>query len=346
MKNYSLVMRKLRKIDFFGKLLTFNENDSEKYHTFFGLFLSVVTIATCVVIGFLFGQEIYKRETPFVNSSLDFINPQESLVNLKDMPMFFNFVDMYGNAYSNPEDYFTFFIETVLTDENFNVQYMDPTFGLTPCKLDLFDEEHHQYLKDVFVEGNLFFCFEYKDTSQAKNIMGSPDAVLNILNFAKCNPNTKTCADDLDTILTDFYISFYYLESYFDQKNYKNSHQRYLNSKIFKASNGLYRRQNIKFQHHELITDKGWIIEDIQTESLITFESIITDVNFASEAEGIYKNLLLDLAFTSSLVKPIVSRNYLKVQELLARIGGFFNACLVIFTIISADYIEFSLFNS
>ena len=59
----------LRILDIFGRPITFETKDSENFKTYFGGLLTVITGILMIIIGFIFGEEIYQRENPNVLES-------------------------------------------------------------------------------------------------------------------------------------------------------------------------------------------------------------------------------------------------------------------------------------
>ena len=53
------------KLDFIGPQFTLENNDASRFQSWQGLVWAILAVATCTTIGFMFGQEIYKRNNPY-----------------------------------------------------------------------------------------------------------------------------------------------------------------------------------------------------------------------------------------------------------------------------------------
>ena len=82
------------RIDIFGRELTFEKDESKNYHTWFGIISSISVFICCIVIGFLFGKEIYERKVPIVSISKEYNN--NSTINLDSIPMILLFLNSRG----------------------------------------------------------------------------------------------------------------------------------------------------------------------------------------------------------------------------------------------------------
>lgn len=85
-------MKLLKQFDLFGQLLTFEENNSNLFKTRTGNLLSYILIACIMTACFIFGQEIYKRETPLIVTGVEIVGRKESTVQLNDFPFLISLV--------------------------------------------------------------------------------------------------------------------------------------------------------------------------------------------------------------------------------------------------------------
>ena len=87
-------LKKLKKIDLYGRDLMFEEHDVQAFKTYVGSLLTLITFITLTIIGFLFGKEIYQIKIPIVTVSNEILN--ESLVPLSDFPIVMYFANKNG----------------------------------------------------------------------------------------------------------------------------------------------------------------------------------------------------------------------------------------------------------
>ena len=59
----------LKKLDIFGRELTFEEHNVQSFKTFLGAIMSILVFIAIVVMGIMFGKEVYERKLPAVAST-------------------------------------------------------------------------------------------------------------------------------------------------------------------------------------------------------------------------------------------------------------------------------------
>lgn len=135
-----------RKIDLFGKLYIFEEKDHQKFTTVLGTLLTFIIIITCIVIGFLFGQEVYQRKNPTVLNSTEKID--FSRINLSEFPIFFAIVN--GPSVNQPTapDYIKMEMTQIEFDKNFSptVSYYS---GYKQCSVSDYSELYQPYVQNI-----------------------------------------------------------------------------------------------------------------------------------------------------------------------------------------------------
>ncbi len=94
----------IKKFDFLGNKYSFEENSHSNYTSTVGSIFSIIIIITSMVLAFLFGQEVYKRNNPSVYSLQEFI--PYSRVNFTDFPILFSFFWENGTSIKDPNKYF------------------------------------------------------------------------------------------------------------------------------------------------------------------------------------------------------------------------------------------------
>ncbi len=149
--------------------------------------------------------------------------------------------------------------------------------------------------------------------------------------FSRCS---KNCAPDRDKILEGMLIGFTYVDSYISPSDYKNPVKYNSNMKTLMTSLKISKRIFFFFHKNILQTNTGLIFEDYLTERYISFAGTETDMYF-SDTE------LMRILIESPTVVSLNNREYLKLQELIANLGGFFNGILILTKLIFGDYLKF-----
>jgi hypothetical protein len=131
------------------------------------------------------------------------------------------------------------------------------------------------------------------------------------------------------------YVAVSYYNSFFNPKSYDDPVYYYQDIYTKQVATGLVYDTYIRLSKDEFISDNGWILESNQKSNAIKVESMKEDTYPP------YFERLIRIIFEVSKKKESVSRSYMKVQELFAKVGGLFNACNIIFNLILYDYILF-----
>lgn len=162
-----------KRIDIFGRNLMFEERNTQTFQTAIGATLSFILFISVMIIGLLFGKEIYERKTPYILKSEEIGTKEETHVDLKSFPLIFSIFDHDGNKiteninslFNIKVTYFTISSKMEL------VEY--PYYGFSQCNA----EEFTSYQIEV---GNIIsnqrknagwqnFCLNYNKSSYNSN---------------------------------------------------------------------------------------------------------------------------------------------------------------------------------
>lgn len=368
----------IKKIDFFGKTFTFEEDGDQTYKTFIGGILTIVLMITITVMGFIFGQEIYLKKLPNVSRTQEILS--YSRINISELPFLFSF-DVARQEISDYTKYFT--IESVYnsrpvsdndsddhydshdsTGNNTNTNFDDDNDGdgvigetkiahnLQPCLLSYFthlSESQYSLIEEEFNNDDYIFCFPpeiYYDL-YFQNELNMQNSTVIITKFTKCfnsTQNNNHCAGDLDNIISKFDVKLTYLNSYINPKNFTEPIVYYVESMYLHFSDGFSKKLYLKFTRDLFISDNGWILENYKKINYIALRSQINDLDKDDEGE------LYQIILESPFIRTQYDRNYIKIQEVFAKIGGLFSGLNLFAYIVLYNYTKFkymmSVFNA
>lgn len=320
------------KVDIYGLPLTFEEEESSKVATFGGLVGSLFTMAFIIAMSILFGRELIQRRHPFSITSEEFI--ETSSVFLKEMPLIFNFhLDqgerLDGRLYFEMDVYQFYTYETITIDMDLYLK-----------KCDYRDYTKHQEWVRKLTENTTvdYLCLAHNDTSKIVNPYGSPNSTFIHISFRKCDSTKRKCANDLDRVLSDVYVQTLFQDAYVDVNNNDNPVTFY-ETRITSQNNlSFLKRSFISFRNNALIDDSGWLLENYNTTEFITLGNIRVDMN---PSYGRLTDNLYWMTFDSTQIRKRISRSYMKLQDLLAKIGGIVKGSLIIVEILLIYYSRF-----
>ena len=136
-----------------------------------------------------------------------------------------------------------------------------------------------------------------------------------------------------------------YPQAFFSPGNYTNPIQvSYVNYFQLLSSN-LYKKNRYFFEQSELSSDKGWIFQDLDTYSLITYDNSNNDIDYKSHED--LKIPLISSSIYATTIYLMKNHNkynlsYMKVQDLAAQVGGFMKIVMVFCYVINYHLNEFS----
>lgn len=185
------------------------------------------------------------------------------------------------------------------------------------------------------------YCIKYNNDLYIQNDYSAASSSYLNVRFSLCDETLNQCGDDLserDRLISDLYVVSLYVDSYIDSSNYENPKKYYSVTNPIKVSEGLLQRHFYNIQKINFIDHKGWMLEDKISEDVLSIKSISKEVSAA------YNNNLLWVTLSSPNIRSRIERSYMKIQDTLAKIGGFFNALFIIILILSKNYVDFSFY--
>lgn len=330
----------LRKIDLFGKPLIFEDKESQRHHTAVGNIVTVLIIATCLVFIFLFGNEIYERKTPAVIVSEEII---ESKLNFRDYPVMFTFQYFNGLPIRNTSKAFNLTITNITVTSELNVIYQEIKGWMKECDLSQYEEKYRLLINKTLEDNRKantgaaeMFCVDPNLFVQSNPFNST---ALNF-RFAPCNPKERECHPDLARVSQDAYVFVRTFDGITDPKNYTNPITYLTTIRGQQISGSFMKRTTFSIQKSKLVTHKGWLLEDIVEEEFFTMGTESKDIN------PTFRNEIFIATFSASTRRSLLTRKYMKVQDLLANIGGFFNFLHIFSFILLNDYVNFNFYAS
>lgn len=327
----------LKKIDFISNKYSFEHNDSSIYQTYQGAFFSLVVLITSLVLTLMFGKEIYKKELPIVNNSLE--AAEDSTIYLSKFPIFFSLYSTTTGKYLNIDNYLDINIKII----NFNGHgaSLAHNYSFISENKVVFSEFDY-VVKDYFKNdnNNSTYTLNFTEYDSFKNIMGTENSSILTINFSFCDPyKTKDCKIDSNFFRTNPVIMFWHIDFNIDSLNYKQPIKPYIKSSLYSLNRNSAKYVTYYFIKSSYESDNGWMLEDKFITNFYTKLNKDVDIKIFDSNAG---NLdCLGIILSSNQLHNKVIRSYMKVQELFAKIGGIANAVLIIVKILSYHYLRF-----
>lgn len=336
MSNKSRLGSLYKNLDFFGFQFNLRENGKKRYKTYTGALLSSFIWVTCIVLAFMFGVEIYERKIPMINTSEEF--QESSIIYLKNMPFVFSMFTDEGIIINNINEYITIVTSSFIIHKDYTVSYEFNKLKLKSCA-DVKYNRHQAFVDEAMKVGANSQCLDHDESTFLKNAYTERDSSYLTVQFVKCNPQIKKCADDLDKQVASIYVQMYFLDTFIDSSNYESPVQFYGRSETQQINHKFLKRNYFRFSTNKYISDNGWILEDLKTEQYIKLSSSRFDM---APVEGTpLEDHLYWITLESPRLRTIYKRQYMKIQELFAKIGGLVKGITLAIQILTYQYFRF-----
>lgn len=327
----------LMKADFFSENISLNFNESKRLNSSFGVFLTIIVASLSLILCLMFGRDVYQRKNPVISESTLF--NENSIIKKNKMLFFFNFRYNEGTIQPDLDKYIDFKLLSLNLSNSVIVGNKYINLEMVPCS-----DSHFENYANIFAENNIdsenykdkFQCVDLPDDFQIYNPYGFSNSTLNLFRFIYCDPEKTVCPDDLESFKQQRFIDFKFLDNYVNSYSHEKTINYFINSISIQLNDKFSKRTFLSFTNNVYSSDNGWLFEAVDETHFVSFESKETDISpFTS-------NILYEIILQSPQISKQYKRSYLKLQDLLAKVGGFINGLIIILKILTIDYFEYS----
>jgi hypothetical protein len=328
-------------LDLAGAKIELQHKKSTTIKTYFGSTVSMGIIVFVIYSIFYFGLDIVRKQEPISRFYKDFV--QSSRIYLKDYPIKINLSKGVGVAVSDVGKYIsmqgTFFKEGVDGEDVFSFD----SLIIELCKDEFFNEEVKQYFhlggdyffKNSFcvnpfkyvasngtvVNEDIYIQNQFSTDNSASVIVGLYPCVNSTANNNSCYPQEVQ-----NDMVGELNIAIVTLDSYVNLNNYTAPSHYYLNTFLSKLTHTLKKLQFLTVKETLITTDNGIIMQDLNPSKTYQIDSFRTDVS----DEIFYYQFIVG----GSNLTDNYFRSYVKIQNIIANIGGLFQFLLIVTTYI------------
>lgn len=300
-----------------------------------GSIVSFSVIAGLIYMIAYFGKELIKRDKVihFVNSQ----SLETSMVfdfSTSDFPFFFSLIDVNEQFVQDYKRFLT------ITISNYKYQRNAELIDDSIWKINVTTYEtrsclNHKTMKDLNITDDIssvFYCLPEDSDLTLGGQYSEQEVNYLRIEIALCSNDTSTvpCMPmdlQIQTLIdTPLYFSYNIKDSIARPDNLFDPIQSSFISKYIALDPRIFKSLIGNFNALEIITDYGWFLEDIGYDTSVFFRQF--DSDFFMRSDG--NLLLMDLAFYSTNQITIHKRSYLKIQELVANIGGILKIFLLL----------------
>jgi hypothetical protein len=338
--------------DIAGSEINLNYKGNSTIKTVLGGILSLILIIFTLFCISYFGADLIQREKPISRFYKEFHN--QSIVNLTDFPLLMTFASNTGNPITNVERYLTIDNLYYVIDLDYvTKKQVSQVYYLysEPC-----NENHYSKYKDLIEKDSnvpltVSYCINPHKINYLNGIINENDNVFAQNDFSNvpsnfvvtlvhtCKNSTRnnnSCAppSEIDKFISDgSFLSVFYIDNYVNLNFFDAPHVSFVNNFVQAISKGMSKANHMKVKNTNIYTDSGVILEDIQEKHFHQVEDISIDILSPSD------NLLL-LYFETTRMSDNYYRKYVKLQDLIANIGGLIKFLFTLTSIILSVYTD------
>ena len=191
------------------------------------------------------------------------------------------------------------------------------------------NSSNYDLVKDLDLSN--LYCLDdtNKDLIYINDFWGNNNFQMIQIKLFSCDNDTfnNSCKseEEINSFLFNPILQLYLIDVNINTNNYTNPFQKYLKDKFYYISNKYFLSITEYIHHINMRTDKGIVFSSYKEKNNFTIDSII-DFTVYNRSDTI-------LSFNIQLNNVIekYNRNYLKIQDLAAKIGGIYSILLLIF---------------
>jgi hypothetical protein len=316
----------LKFIDIYGEKIELNINNKNKSPSIVGGILTVVTIGFVLGCAWTIGRDIFYHEVPIITLEDQLFTHRPKLIlDSQSLPMAMTLQDYNQKSWDIP-NFFKFEIfESIVYNNNFTTAYFFHNFS--NCKYENFPN----YSKDYFDKSGLanYLCVK----NQNFTIEGYWDDVLLRQLFIRirlCDNQTDgggcSAISEIESFIDKQPIAWniYFQNSIINIQNPNPISSYTLN--IYKNVRlSVYRQYSIFIKPQTIYTDTGFIFENFQKDFCLSYDS-----SYIDESDFKHNLPLVDIIINVGEHQNIYKRSYIKVQNIIANLGGLLKAAMVV----------------
>ena len=341
----SFLLENFQWLDIFKETTGFEISGDKQYSSLWGIILSFMTSVTCIALISIYGQETILREKP-ENVVTEYVYQNETVINFDDIEYFFYASDNNGYKIKNLEDYYNLKIWFTSLNEKGEVQKAE---YLNTTEIELCQNKHFtralekKHITEDYLTESIDFDHAYcirniQPNINIKNGYRNRDSSYVIIELDICDPKVKTCPDDIGKVTSEMYFYFNVLDSIYDPLNLKEPisyNFKQVNIQLSKSLKRVFLSMGI----NSITSDIGYVIQD---ERELDFTSLEQTIVYDNSLSQYWPNARCWITFDVSNYKKGHIREYVKIQEFFADVGGLISFFLYFVEITFAHYFRYN----
>jgi hypothetical protein len=345
-RNENYLVHFLKLIDLFGVEPKLLYKNSTQYKTSLGGFLSIIVGITFALAFYAFGKDIFEKELPTtIFSNNYYISPER--FNLTQDNFNF-FIGIQGTDYEyyidptiiNVNVAFNKFTKILSDKGEYSFKYDSVNFKAEPCDL----QRHFGKLAHLFKNEplNNLMCVDPESQKQMylEGTFGQDKFFFIQIQLAQCQnstiPGSPVCKSEeyIKNFLDGGFFVVNIVDTIFNPKNYISPNEYVLRNFYTTFSNKYFKEYNFMYRNVDYVTDTGFLIEKQETQNFLSLENTRELIDLRSSKIFLSSNIRL------SNFKDNYLRRYVKIQDVLAQIGGLVKGIILFVNIIIFAFVK------
>lgn len=342
----------LKSLDYFANPIQLTFKNQSYFQSWLGFFLTVAVMILTIAITITTGNQLFKKEKPTVNQNDGYqYSPDNYTLSSNEIPF----------TYFYPGDIEKFLDPTYFDVKIYNYvnnRYLDadgnPVFKSSKLTVDyeLCKNNPDRYLERYEKLGNFtdelttdyfykqHICIIDDDLTIGGNY--NSDFFSNILfEVYKCSnttANNNHCKsnEEMESVALGVNFAVAYIDTIPIPTNYTNPFQRVYTTYYLKLDPNIYMAVDLYFSRVNFTTDTGFMFEDYKYEKAYKFDRF-REIYTMTPPNG--RVLRLYINISNNVVS--ITRFYMKIQELVASVGGMLKAGMIVGFAISRFFSKF-----
>jgi hypothetical protein len=328
-----MISHLLRFSDIYGYVPSLQVNNKKSFQTDIGGILSILTGIVVVLSVWYFGKEIlYKTQPNVMYSNLNYPDPLR--VNFTQN----NFLLALG--LQNP-DYSMYINESIYSLEvtNFIIERKDNGSVVSTANVEqaVRCSEINITLIPSYFKGldlNNLYCLKNGDF-YLQGDFGRSIWVYSQYEFKKCKNSTKnnfSCQSqhEIENRLQGGFFGMFIIDYNIILSDFDNPLEMYGKNLYTTFSNQIYKEFWLFIKANQIFSDSGWLFQDTNQEEFFNIDYYRETWDFRDNTET-----FLMFAMRMSLNNGVYNRNYIKCQDIAAKVGGIIKFVLLIGELLS-----------
>ena len=325
----SKIKQYFKNINIYGLPFSIRYKNRSTYTSKTGIILSIFSIVFFTGFTFYYFLQLINHSSFTVLQCND--KSKYHSINLTSIPVMFGFLNSNSEYFSMNEEIFNInvFIKT-FNPLNSSVKAIYSPIELENC---LNSEYRKIYPKMEKYDLEHFICIKPNQSIILNGRYGDSTNGFKSLNvyFGQCI--TEECLkknlSEYNNILYDLFLSVVYLSDVIDNYNYSNPLTQEFRSETFQITPLTFKKYIYYFSSLLYISNNGLIFNDYKNYFSFIFDHIHLDFVGRNNSDStmifddkIY-SMIFQFTFSSADYPLIFERQYLKIQDIFSRIGGF-----------------------